>query len=121
MRQPSLDDVFFSLTGHGAEEVGADRAPTPSWREHPHDRRTTSAHRPCGTRARASAGLVAGWRDVVALTRRNLLHIRREPLQLSDVTIQPVLFTVLFIYVFGSAVAGAAGATRSTRSQGSWR
>ena len=30
--------------------------------------------------------------------------IAREPLQLSDVTIQPVLFTLLFVYVFGSGV-----------------
>lgn len=43
--------------------------------------------------------------DVGALTRRNLLHIVREPLQLSDVTIQPVLFTLLFIYVLGSGVS----------------
>src|SRR5215470_1284346 len=43
--------------------------------------------------------------DVVfALTGRNLVHIAREPLQLSDVTIQPVLFTLLFVYVFGSGV-----------------
>jgi len=48
--------------------------------------------------------LGAKWRDVVVLTRRNLLHIAREPLQLSDVTVQPVLFTLLFIYVFGSGV-----------------
>src|ERR1700735_2823123 len=44
------------------------------------------------------------WHDVVVLTRRNLVHISREPLQLSDVTVQPVLFTLLFIYVFGSGV-----------------
>src|ERR1700712_5546375 len=43
--------------------------------------------------------------DGVALTRRNLVHIAREPLQLSDVTVQPVLFTLLFVYVFGSGVA----------------
>lgn len=43
-------------------------------------------------------------RDVSVLTVRNLLHIRREPLQLSDVTIQPVLFTLLFTYVFGAGV-----------------
>src|SRR5271156_3309501 len=42
--------------------------------------------------------------DVVVLTRRNVVHIAREPLQLSDVTVQPVLFTLLFIYVFGSGV-----------------
>jgi ABC transporter DrrB family efflux protein len=48
--------------------------------------------------------LQAKWHDVVVLTRRNLVHIAREPLQLSDVTVQPVLFTLLFVYVFGSGV-----------------
>jgi ABC transporter DrrB family efflux protein len=48
--------------------------------------------------------LRAKWHDVVVLTRRNLVHIAREPLQLSDVTVQPVLFTLLFVYVFGSGV-----------------
>jgi ABC-2 type transport system permease protein len=43
-------------------------------------------------------------RDVLTLTRRNLVHIAREPLQLSDATIQPVLFTLLFVYVFGAGV-----------------
>ena len=38
------------------------------------------------------------------LTGRNLVHIAREPLQLSDVTVQPVLFTLLFVYVFGAGV-----------------
>jgi ABC-2 type transport system permease protein len=47
--------------------------------------------------------------DVVALTRRNLVHISREPLQLSDVTVQPVLFTLLFVYVFGSGVPISGG------------
>ena len=43
-------------------------------------------------------------RNVVSMTRRNLVHISREPMQLSDVTIQPVLFTVLFIFLFGGAI-----------------
>jgi ABC-2 type transport system permease protein len=42
--------------------------------------------------------------DVWALTRRNLIHVAREPMQLSDVTVQPVLFTLLFIYMFGSGI-----------------
>ena len=44
-------------------------------------------------------------RDVGMLTWRNLIHLRREPLRLSDVTIQPVLFTLLFIYVLGAGIA----------------
>jgi ABC transporter DrrB family efflux protein len=55
-----------------------------------------------------------GWvrraiRDTAVMTRRNLLHIRREPQQLSDATVQPVLFTLLFVYVFGSGVPIAHG------------
>jgi ABC-2 type transport system permease protein len=43
-------------------------------------------------------------RDTTVLTRRNLLHVRREPAQWSDATVQPVLFTVLFVYIFGAAM-----------------
>lgn len=43
--------------------------------------------------------------DVVVMTGRNLLHIRREPLRLSDATVQPILFTLLFVYIFGAAAA----------------
>jgi ABC transporter DrrB family efflux protein len=45
-----------------------------------------------------------GLRDVWVLTRRNLLHVRREPAQWSDATVQPILFTVLFVYIFGAAM-----------------
>ncbi len=43
--------------------------------------------------------------DVLVLSGRNFVHIAREPLRLSDVTVQPVLFTLLFIWVLGSGVA----------------
>jgi ABC transporter DrrB family efflux protein len=49
-------------------------------------------------------GLTERVRNVVSMTWRNLVHISREPMQLSDVTVQPVLFTVLFIYLFGGAI-----------------
>ena len=55
-------------------------------------------------RPQRSRGLSGQLRDVFVLTGRNLVHIAREPLQLSDVTVQPVLFTLLFVYVFGSGV-----------------
>jgi ABC transporter DrrB family efflux protein len=51
------------------------------------------------------AGLARRINDVVVLTGRNLVHIAREPLQLSDVTIQPVLFTLLFVYIFGAGIS----------------
>lgn len=63
-----------------------------------------------GERVGALASLAAWAKDVMVMTRRNLFHILREPMQLSDVTVQPVLFTVLFVYVFGSAMALPGGA-----------
>jgi len=60
-------------------------------------------HGAAGSR-RISGGVAERARNVVSMTRRNLVHISREPMQLSDVTIQPVLFTVLFIYLFGGAI-----------------
>jgi ABC-2 type transport system permease protein len=56
------------------------------------------------TPALKSTGMGGRVRDVWSMTRRNLVHISREPMQLSDVTIQPVLFTLLFIFVFGSGI-----------------
>jgi len=58
---------------------------------------------------KATGGMIWRLQDVWSLTRRNLVHISREPMQLSDVTIQPVLFTLLFIFVFGSGIPIAGG------------
>jgi ABC transporter DrrB family efflux protein len=53
----------------------------------------------------ARAHRLREWRrDTRVLTVRNLLHVRREPAQWSDATVQPVLFTVLFVYIFGAAM-----------------
>jgi len=48
----------------------------------------------------------AGWavKNTWVLCRRSIARIAREPEQLSDVTIQPVIFVLLFTYVFGSAI-----------------
>jgi ABC-type multidrug transport system permease subunit len=43
-------------------------------------------------------------RETVLLVGRSLRTIPRVPERLSDVTIQPVVFTLLFLYVFGSAI-----------------
>lgn len=40
----------------------------------------------------------------MAIARRNLIHIKRMPEMLLDVTIQPVMFVLLFAYVFGSSI-----------------
>ena len=43
-------------------------------------------------------------RDAFVLTRRSLARIAREPETLMDVTVQPIIFVLLFSYVFGSAI-----------------
>ena len=44
-------------------------------------------------------------RHSVALAKRNLIGVMRNPEALIDVTIQPVIFILLFTYVFGGAIA----------------
>ncbi|QNN53940.1 ABC transporter permease [Nocardioides mesophilus] len=41
----------------------------------------------------------------LVVVRRNLIHIKRMPEMLLDVTIQPVMFVLLFAYVFGGSIA----------------
>lgn len=48
--------------------------------------------------------LLRGLRETLLLTGRSLRAIPRVPERLVDVTIQPVIFIVLFLYVLGSAV-----------------
>ena len=48
-----------------------------------------------------SAALTFGW--------RGMLKVRHVPEQLLDVTITPVMFVLLFTYIFGGAIAGSTG------------
>jgi ABC-2 type transport system permease protein len=54
----------------------------------------------------ASPGPTLRWlaSDISVLVGRSVLRIAREPETLMDVTIQPVVFVLLFAYVFGSAI-----------------
>ena len=40
------------------------------------------------------------------MAHRGLLKVRHTPEQLIDVTLQPILFTLMFAYLFGGAIAG---------------
>ncbi len=42
--------------------------------------------------------------DSLEMVKRNLRHIRRTPELLLDVTLQPIMFVVLFRFVFGGAI-----------------
>jgi ABC-2 type transport system permease protein len=44
---------------------------------------------------------------VVTLAWRAMLKIKHVPFQLFDVTVTPIMFTLLFTYVFGGALAGS--------------
>ncbi|MBS2534734.1 ABC transporter permease [Catenulispora sp. NF23] len=46
-------------------------------------------------------------RHSAALAKRSLLKTMRTPEALLDVTLQPVIFLLLFTYVFGGAIAGS--------------
>ena len=43
---------------------------------------------------------------VITLAWRALLKIKHVPFQLFDVTVTPIMFTLLFTYIFGGALAG---------------
>jgi len=47
--------------------------------------------------------------DVWVLTKRSIARIRNEPETLSNVTIQPVMFVLMFTYVFGGAIGLGGG------------
>jgi ABC-2 type transport system permease protein len=42
--------------------------------------------------------------DTWVIARRGLVHMRRQPEALADATIQPIMFVLLFAYVFGGAI-----------------
>jgi ABC-2 type transport system permease protein len=42
----------------------------------------------------------------LTMAYRGLLKVRRTPEQLVDVTVQPILFTLMFTYLFGGAISG---------------
>jgi ABC-2 type transport system permease protein len=42
--------------------------------------------------------------DTWVIARRGLIHMKRQPEALSDATIQPIMFVLMFAYVFGGAI-----------------
>ena len=51
------------------------------------------------------SALAATWSDTRVLARRNLMRIPRQPDLLVAYTVQPVMFVLLFVYVFGGAIS----------------
>ena len=111
LRRSSLDEVFLSLTGHRAEESdddageGADATVTregttgmtaiTAARRARAGRRVSPAHRACA--------------NALTLAWRSLVQIKHNPMELLDLSIQPIMFVLLFTYVFGGAISGSPG------------
>ena len=45
------------------------------------------------------------------MVKRNMIHTKRMPEMLSDVTVQPIMFVLLFAFVFGASIATAGSAS----------
>jgi ABC transporter DrrB family efflux protein len=45
------------------------------------------------------------------MVKRNMIHTKRMPEMLSDVTVQPIMFVLLFAFVFGASIATGGGAS----------
>jgi len=101
LRRPTLDDVFLQLTGQALSEDGEAQtaAAVPAETVVEPVRPRTRAHAPSPRAAEASVI------DTAVVTMRNLRHFWRQPDLLVFSTIQPVMFVVLFVYVFGGAVS----------------
>jgi ABC transporter DrrB family efflux protein len=56
--------------------------------------------------------LAQWWSDTLVFAGRNVEHIRQIPEKLLDVTLQPLMFVLLFAYVFGGAIAVQGGTYR---------
>ncbi|NDK90249.1 ABC transporter permease [Gordonia desulfuricans] len=57
-------------------------------------------------RAKTAVGLAETARQSLTMAYRGVLKIRHNPEQLFDVTIQPIIFTLMFTYIFGGAISG---------------
>jgi ABC-2 type transport system permease protein len=79
------------------------QAPQATALQEPELRKALVSSRPKGASA-LSATLTFGW--------RGMLKVKHVPEQLIDVTITPVMFVLLFTYLFGGAIAGSTGAYR---------
>jgi ABC transporter DrrB family efflux protein len=109
LRRPTMDDVFLQLTGAPPSEDGD--GPSPRTRRRPRPRPQPPApdvpapHRPVlRLRLPSPRAVRSAVTDTAVVTGRNLRHFIRQPDLLVFSTIQPVLFVLLFVYVFGGAI-----------------
>jgi len=114
VHQPTLDDVFLTLTGsRAAEEPRPERRFSRNREEH-EPREEHEHHEVPGVAAYPTEGrsaahrrrrLRAGWIvDYLTIGKRNLLRYVRLPNLLVTSTVQPIMLVLLFTYVFGGVM-----------------
>jgi oleandomycin transport system permease protein len=73
----------------------------------------TAASAPAGNlHDEGRIGLRNNLRHIGALVRRNLLQIKKDPESMFDALLMPVIFVLLFVYVFGGSVGSSLGGDR---------
>ena len=103
LRRPTLDDVFLQLTGAAPSEDGVGPSPRTRLQQSAPD--LPARYRPVlRLRLPPRQAVRSAITDTAVVTSRNLRHFIRQPDLLTFSTIQPVIFVLLFVYVFGGAV-----------------
>jgi ABC transporter DrrB family efflux protein len=108
LRRPTLDDVFLQLTGAPPSENGgrSRQAAGEQITARASGEQVRAPRRPVLRLKRPSPRAVrSAATDAAVVTGRNLRHFIRQPDLLTFSTIQPVIFVLLFVYVFGGAVS----------------
>ncbi len=100
LRRPTLDDVFLQLTGQAPSQTGQPPLDVAGQGTKVPEGARRLPRRPTPSLRSAKRSLT----DTAVVTWRNLRHFWRQPDLLVFSTIQPVMFVVLFVYVFGGAV-----------------
>jgi ABC transporter DrrB family efflux protein len=109
LRRPTLDDVFLQLTGSPPSADGAGSPPAAERVTDPVGQGASSRRSASLIRLRAPSAreMRSAITDAGVVTARNLRHFIRQPQLLIFSTIQPIMFVLLFVYVFGGAVKGS--------------
>lgn len=111
LHRPTLDDVFLALTGRAVSQQAANGQPddrTDSPRDTAHDLVADATAVSSGDNlARARIGVADLVSDSIVIARRNITRFARLPRLVLFSTVQPVMFLLLFTFVFGGAVGDA--------------
>jgi ABC transporter DrrB family efflux protein len=103
LRRPTLDDVFLQLTGQPPGENAEPQRAVAVTDERGAERPRRLPRLRAPTLQSTETNVV----DTAVVTWRNLRHFWRQPDLLIFSTIQPVIFVLLFVYVFSGAIGKA--------------